>query len=106
MSPRPTGLVTSLVLRAVAEGHRHGADIMGATGQGGGTVYKVLRRLENRDLVEGAWEDAEIAERERRPRRRYYRLTAQGTAELEAAMHRYGELGSRPLGKVLPEGGR
>lgn len=106
MSPRPTGLVTSLVLRAIAEGHRHGADIMVATGQGGGTVYKVLRRLEHRDLVEGVWEDAEIAERERRPRRRYYRLTVQGTAELEAAKQRYGELGNRPLGEVAPQGGR
>jgi PadR family transcriptional regulator PadR len=106
MSPRPTGLVTSLVLRAIAEGHRHGADVMAATGHGGGTVYKVLRRLENRELIEGVWEDPEIAERQRRPRRRYYRLTDRGTAELEAAMRRYGELGSRPLGEVAPEGSR
>lgn len=103
MSPRPLGLITSLVLRAIREGHRYGADIMGATGQGGGTVYKVLRRLERRGLVRGEWEDPAIAERERRPRRRFYRLTDDGQAELDAALDRYREL-TRPLGRVVEEG--
>ena len=61
---------------------------MGATGLGGGTVYKVLRRLEEMGLIEGAWEDAEVAERERRPRRRYYQLTADGRVQLAAAASR------------------
>ena len=88
MSPRPIGLITARVLRAVQDGHRHGADIMTATGHGGGTVYKVLRRLELRGHIAGHWEDARVAERERRPRRRYYRLTAEGEAELQQAMSR------------------
>jgi DNA-binding PadR family transcriptional regulator len=92
MSPRPTGVVTSAILQAIDQGHRHGADIMEATGQGGGTVYKVLRRLESRELIRGVWEDAGRAERERRPRRRYYRLTAAGRAELALAVERYREL--------------
>jgi DNA-binding PadR family transcriptional regulator len=104
MSPRPTGLGTSLVLRAIQEGHRHGADIMGATGQGGGTVSKVLRRLEERGLLVGAWEDARLAERERRPRRRYYRLTRAGESELREARERYRELAVRALGDVVAEG--
>lgn len=105
MSPRPTGIGTSLVMRAISEGHRHGADIMAETGQGGGTVYKVLRRLEQRGLVHGEWEDAGIAERERRPRRRYYRLTGAGRLELGEAMERYRDLAVRPLGEVVAEGG-
>ena len=88
MSPRPIGLITARVLRAVQDGHRHGADIMTATGHGGGTVYKVLRRLELRGHIAGHWEDARVAERERRPRRRYYRLTAEGEAELRRAISR------------------
>jgi PadR family transcriptional regulator PadR len=105
MSPRPTGLRTSLVMRAIDEGHRHGADIMQATGQGGGTVYKVLRRLEDRGLIEGRWEDAVKAERQRRPRRRYYRLTGDGRAELQASLERYGELRRSALRDVVREGG-
>jgi len=76
---------TRAILDAIRAGHRHGADIMEATGQGGGTVYKVLRRLEERGWVTGRWEDASVAERERRPRRRYYRVSAEGQAELARA---------------------
>ncbi len=93
------------MLRAIDEGHRHGADIMEATGQGGGTVYKVLRRLEERGLIRGAWEDAGVAERERRPRRRYYRLTRDGVAELRESMERYRALRVRPLKEVVEERG-
>lgn len=82
MSPRPIGDGTSAILDAIRNGHRYGADIMAATGQGGGTVYKVLRRLEERGLIAGKWEDPEIAERERRPRRRFYEVTAEGRQEL------------------------
>lgn len=53
-----------------------------------GTVYTTLRRLEARRFVEGRWEDAAIAEAERRPRRRYYTLTPQGASALEEAGER------------------
>ena len=76
---------------------------MEATGQGGGTVYKVLRRLEDRGLVTGRWEDAAVAERERRPRRRYYRLTAAGVAELGQGLDRYRELAAAPVGRAALE---
>jgi DNA-binding PadR family transcriptional regulator len=72
---------------------------MAATGEGGGTVYKVLRRLEERRYVIGRWEDAGIAEAERRPRRRYYRLTRTGDGELARALERYRELAIGPLGE-------
>lgn len=92
MSPRPLGATTITVLNAVHRGHRYGADVMEATGLGGGTVYKILRRLERRESVRGMWEDPEVAERERRPRRRYYRVTADGEVELAAARKRFGAL--------------
>lgn len=98
MSPRALGFVTAVILRAVRDGHRHGADIMNVTGEGGGTVYKVLRRLEDRGLVVGRWEAASVAERERRPRRRYYRVTRQGRDELARALERYRELAVSGLG--------
>lgn len=100
MSPRPIGLGTCLVLAAIRAGHQHGADIMEATGQGGGTVYKVLRRLEERGRIVGRWENPAVAERERRPRRRYYRLTSVGGDELDRGLERYHELASAPVGRV------
>ncbi|HZD04763.1 MAG TPA: PadR family transcriptional regulator, partial [Longimicrobiales bacterium] len=87
--------------RAVRAGHRYGADILEATGLGGGTVYKVLRRLERRGAVRGRWEDPLVAERERRPRRRYYRITPSGEAELASARERFGAL-ARALGEGPP----
>ena len=86
---RRLGFTTVTVLKAVRDGHRYGADIMDATGHGGGTVYKILRRLEERGLVRGEWEDAEVAEAERRPRRRYYGITREGTERLRAALDRF-----------------
>ncbi|MBW3534155.1 MAG: PadR family transcriptional regulator [Gemmatimonadetes bacterium] len=94
MSPRSIGFVTAAVLRAVADGHRYGADIVDATDVGSGSVYKVLRRLERRGHVTGRWEDPEVAEAERRPRRRYYELTPAGHRVMEEALERFRELGS------------
>ncbi|MGD2067975.1 MAG: helix-turn-helix transcriptional regulator [Gemmatimonadota bacterium] len=90
--PRALGFTTVTVLKALDEGHRYGAQIMEATGHGGGTVYKILRRLERSGLVAGHWEDPSVAEAERRPRRRYYRLTPAGGAALESSLRRFAAL--------------
>jgi PadR family transcriptional regulator PadR len=45
---------------------------------GYGTLYKALERLERAGLLVSRWEDPEIGGRERRPRRRLYRITAEG----------------------------
>lgn len=45
---------------------------------GHGTLYKALDRLRKQGLLEARWEDPEAAERERRPRRRLYRITDAG----------------------------
>ena len=80
---------TARVLQALARGLRHGFDIADATGLRGGTVYPILRRLEDEGLVSSSWEPAEIGRREGRPSRKYYRLLAVARPEVEEAMERF-----------------
>ncbi len=89
---RPLGMGTVAILAALQGSVRYGLDITQRTGLLPGTVYTTLRRLENRGLVEGHWEEAEVAEAERRPRRRYYTLTPKGDAALALARARLGDL--------------
>jgi DNA-binding PadR family transcriptional regulator len=49
-----------------------------------GTLYQSLGRLLARGLLAARWEDAHVAADEGRPRRRYYRLTAEGQAAATA----------------------
>lgn len=80
---------TARVLQALAEGLRHGFDIAEATGLRGGTVYPILRRLEEEGVVRSSWEPAEVGRREGRPPRKYYRLLAQGHALADEARARF-----------------
>jgi PadR family transcriptional regulator len=80
---------TTLVLHALANGFRHGFDILDATELPSGTVYPILRRLESEAFVSAHWEDAAIAHEEQRPPRRYYELTAAGKTTLQTAVARY-----------------
>lgn len=50
-----------------------------------GTLYRALHRLERAGFIEGFWEDPREAEREGRPRRRLYRLTALSEVALSRA---------------------
>jgi DNA-binding PadR family transcriptional regulator len=91
---------TALILQALANGYRHGFDIMDITGLPSGTVYPALRRLERTGIAKSNWEDAEIAQGEQRPARRYYELTASGEETLQQAVARYRLLASTvPLAK-------
>lgn len=92
---------TTLVLQALSVGHRHGFDVIDATGLPSGTVYPILRRLEENRLVRSRWERAEAARREGRPPRRDYALTAAGEAWLANARERYRglEQGVAPAGR-------
>jgi PadR family transcriptional regulator, regulatory protein PadR len=90
MSPRLNlTYPTALVLRALARGFHHGFDIMDATGLPSGTVYPILRRLDREGLLESTWEEHAQAQREQRPPRRYYAITAAGERMLAAAGERY-----------------
>ena len=77
------------VLHAVASGVRYGFDIMDRTALPSGTVYPALSRLERDGYVKSHWEDLRKAHGDRRPPRRYYRITAQGERALGGALERF-----------------
>jgi len=80
---------TAAVLLAIRAGHRYGFDVVDATGLPTGTVYPLLRRMERRGVLTGAWEDEARARAEQRPARRYYRLTTVGDAALADVADRF-----------------
>jgi PadR family transcriptional regulator PadR len=80
---------TALVLEALAAGRHHGFDIMDATDLPSGTVYPILRRIEDEGLVRSKWERESVAKHEQRPARRYYDLTSAGVAQLTEARARF-----------------
>ncbi len=86
-----------LVLASLADGAKHGyavttdiAEQVGVT-LGPGTLYAALARLEERGLIEGLPPEG---------RRRPYRLTAAGTAELSAQATRMQRLAALSLGRL------
>jgi PadR family transcriptional regulator, regulatory protein PadR len=87
--PRMT-LPTQLVLRALlAEPTQemYGLQIGQAAELPSGTVHPILARLEGCGWLESRWEDIDPA-KEGRPRRRYYRLSAEGAGYARAALAR------------------
>lgn len=88
MTPLRLTHATSLILRAMAAGHRHGFEIMEASGLPSGTVYPALRRLESWAHVTSEWEDEDAAHASGRPRRRLYALTPSGHALAAQAAER------------------
>lgn len=85
MSRPPLSPALLAVLDALAAGSRYGFDVIDATGLPSGTVYPALARLEHEALVSSRWEDHRIAQREKRPPRRYYEVTATGERARRAA---------------------
>lgn len=107
MSPLRMTQPTALILTALGAGHRYGFDLMDATGLASGTIYPVLRRLEEHGLARSRWEDGSAALDEGRPRRRFYALTPDGEATLAEARRRVASLGAviRPLRAGEAKGG-
>jgi DNA-binding PadR family transcriptional regulator len=71
---------TEAVLAAFLENpnlSRFGLEIARDAGLASGTIYPILARLESAQWLESAWEDVDPAAAGR-PRRRHYRLTADG----------------------------
>jgi DNA-binding PadR family transcriptional regulator len=52
-------------------------------------VYPILRRLDREGLLKSAWEKQAEAQKENRPPRRYYEITAAGEAMLADAAQRF-----------------
>ncbi len=89
--PTPPRLTypTAIVLHALAQGLRYGFDIIDASALQSGTVYPILRRLEDTGLVRSRWESARTAHDEQRPPRRYYQLTPDGAESAREAVRRF-----------------
>ncbi len=79
----------AMVLQAIDAGDGYGLSVMQMTGLPSGTVYPALRRLERDELIRSQWERQSIAEAGKRPPRKYYRLTREGRAALDASQKRY-----------------
>jgi PadR family transcriptional regulator PadR len=83
---------TPLVLAILAQGESYGYAIIKRVSElsGGhlewtdGMLYPVLHRLERNGLVAAKWASSETGRR-----RKYYRLTKEGRAELEAERKRW-----------------
>ncbi len=87
--PRMT-LPTQLVLRAMlAEPTQemYGLQIGQVAELPSGTIHPILARLEGLGWLESHWEDVDPA-KEGRPRRRYYRLSAEGAECARTALAR------------------
>ncbi|WP_308164021.1 PadR family transcriptional regulator [Nonomuraea sediminis] len=78
--PRMTMQTQALLRAALSEPTRewYGLQMCEATGLPSGTIYPIIARLEAVGWLESRWEDADEHVAEGRPRRRYYRLTADG----------------------------
>jgi PadR family transcriptional regulator len=97
MARKTMGNTTVRVLHAVATGTRYGFDIMDETGLPSGTVYPALSRLERMGYLKTRWENQLHAQKEKRPPRKYYSVTAAGKKGLlEAAVL------IRELQEILP----
>ena len=94
-------LGTVMVLHALARGCLYGFDIMEETGLSSGTIYPALDRLETLGFARSEWEDARVAQAEKRPPRRYFRITPDGARELQEALERHRSLARVDLGPHL-----
>jgi len=88
-SERPLSPAAVAVLQAISGGIRYGFDIMDGTALPSGTVYPILGRLERAGLVRSHWEAPAAAQREKRPPRRYYEISAAGVRSLALSVEHY-----------------
>jgi len=91
---------TQAVLRALLERPTHelyGLQIGKAAGLATGTIHPILARLEGLGWLDSHWEDIDPAA-EGRPRRRYYRLSADGAEQARHAL----ATARHPIAGLLP----
>ena len=90
--PRPLGNTSLQILGAIRHPQAYGLELVTRTGLPSGTIYPTLGRLKKRGLIRARWEDQRVAEREGRPRRRYYALTEDGALALATGASRVADL--------------
>ena len=92
--PVQKGNLDMLVLKALSWGEMHGFEILewleqrsnGKLDVDDSAIYQALHRLEERDLVRAEWG---VSDKNRRVR--FYRMTADGRAQLKAEASRWSE---------------
>jgi DNA-binding PadR family transcriptional regulator len=100
-------LQTMLILQALLRDpsrELYGLELSEETGLLPGTAYPILLRLENEGWVTSRWEDID-PRAEKRPPRRYYRLTPNGAAQASAAIASARRPSRRALRRLAEEGG-
>ena len=98
---------TVLVLQALLKDpgrELYGLEISEETGLLPGTASPILLRLENEGWVTSRWEDIDPSA-EKRPKRRYYRLTASGAAQASAAIAGARRPNAAALRRLAGDGG-
>ncbi len=81
----------------------YGLEICSATGLPSGTVHPILARFEALGWLTSSWEEVDPRE-QGRPRRRYYRLTADGAALAADALARAYQARTRIITRLRPAG--
>jgi DNA-binding PadR family transcriptional regulator len=66
----------------------YGFELAQVTGLPSGTIYPILRRLEDEGFIKHRW--AEVQAGDQRRRRRYYELTGEGRSAAQAATAKQG----------------
>ena len=100
LSPQTLAVLAALLTRPSS--WRHGYDLAVETGLKSGTLYPILVRLADREIVEARWEEGDPAGR---PRRHLYRLTSDGLATATAALAAAPRAGASPA-RPRPATGR
>ena len=99
-------LSTQAVLRALLQEptrDQYGLQLCAATGLPSGTLHPILARLEHLGWIESDWEGID-PQKEGRPRRRYYHLTADGVASARSAVAQAHAERARMVGRYRPVG--
>lgn len=95
------GVLEGCVLALIGRGETYGYELVGALAACGlpgiaeGTLYPLLMRLEKKGLIASTYRESEVG-----PRRKYYRITDAGTAEIAAFADEFAKL-SKVVGNVL-----
>lgn len=101
------GVLDLAVLRVLADEDRYGYQIAQALERAGldrlkgGTLYPLLRRLEEAGHVVSSWREGEHG-----PNRRYYALTGAGRAFLADGSAEFEAFATRALALLSPGGAR
>ena len=105
-SPPRMTQTTQAVLRVMLEDPArdlYGLEICTATGLPSGTVHPILARFEALGWLDSSWEQVDPRE-QGRPRRRYYRLNANGTGLARDALARAYQTRTRIITRLRPAG--